>query len=334
MHWKICLALLMTTSPLATSCGGSSGGGSASGSGNDGGSGGNVASSGVCATRAGMRGKTMRSVTAGGSNRTYIVYLPLMLDPTKAVPFVYVFHGAGMSGAQMYDITQYSTLADSEGIAVVFPDGQTPLSPWNVSDNGATVCGIGNLVNNMNASTDFALMDAMKADVLQDQCLDDAHVFATGFSMGGYFSHHIGCDRTDIKGVGPHSGGTIADLGACKTGQMPIIIFHGTADSVIADGCDDPTVAAVSGFPASATLWAKKNGCKDTYATTPENGSGGGAGQCYLYDGCPARGQVELCTFSGMSHSWAGGGGGGSFASPTYASATQLEWAFWKKYAW
>jgi polyhydroxybutyrate depolymerase len=286
-----------------------------------------------------MRGKTSRTVMAGGLTRTYVTYLPMSgpgAAATTAIPFVYVFHGFTMSGAQMYDITQYSTLADSEGIAVVFPDGQAG-SPWNVSDNGAAVCGAGSFVNNNANAADFAFMDAMMTDVRQDQCVDAKHVFATGFSMGGYFSHHIGCDRTDIHGVGPHSGGTIASLSGCKTGHMPVIIFHGTGDGLIADGCDDPNGAAQAGFPPSATLWAQKNGCQTTYTTTPENGSGGGTGQCYLYSGCPADGQVELCTFNNMSHGWAGGstaGMGASFAYPTYASATQLEWAFWKKYAW
>ncbi|MGH7270491.1 MAG: alpha/beta hydrolase family esterase [Polyangiaceae bacterium] len=267
--------------------------------------------------------------------RTYIAYLPTALSPTQAAPFVFVFHGYTMSGAQMYDITQYAALADSQGIAVVFPDGQAG-SPWNVSDTGAAVCGAGNAVNNPNA-VDFAFMDAMKADVLQDQCIDSAHVFATGFSMGGYFAHHIGCDRTDIRSVAPHSGGTIADLSGCKTGHEPIIIFHGTGDGLIADGCDDPNGAAQAGFTPSATLWAQKNGCQTTVQNVATNGSGGGMGQCYVYNGCPADGQVELCTFTNMSHGWAGGstaGMGAAFAFPTYASATQLEWDFWKKYAW
>jgi polyhydroxybutyrate depolymerase len=282
-----------------------------------------------------MRGKTSRTVKVGTASRTYVAYLPQSLSPTKPVPFVYVFHGYTMSGEQMYDITQYATLADSEGIAVVFPDGQTG-DPWNVSDNGAAVCGEGNLVNNPNA-VDFAFMDAMKTAMLEDQCIDTAHVFATGFSMGGYFSHHIGCDRTDIKAIGPHSGGTIADLSACKTGHVPAIIFHGTGDSLIAPGCDDPNSPAQAGFTPTATMWAKKNGCMNTYTTTETDGMGGGKGQCYLYDGCPADGQVELCTFTGMNHGWAGGnnmGMGATFAFPTYASATKLEWDFWKKYAW
>jgi polyhydroxybutyrate depolymerase len=264
----------------------------------------------------------------------------MSLDPKTPAPFVYVFHGATMDGQNMYDVTGYSTLADSEGIAVVFPDGQgtssttntTVLNPWNVSDKGAAVCGNGNLVNNANA-VDLQLVDDIKADMAQDQCIDEGHVFATGFSMGGYFSHHIACDRPDIKSVGPHSGGTIASLSGCATTRKPIIIFHGTADPLIAPGCDDPTSAAQAGFPPSATLWAQKNGCAATYTTIPENGAMGGNGQCYLYDGCPAGGQVELCTFTAMGHCWAGGQSG-VYSCPTYASATTLEWAFWKKYAW
>ena len=299
-----------------------------------------VTDSGVaCGTRTGMRGLTHRTIMAGGLTRTYLIYLPATPTPTTPIPFVYVFHGYTMSGQEMHDITHYADLADTEGIAVAFPDGQGgPLSltaPWNVENPGQTVCGAGQVENA--TGDDNAFIDAMKADVSLDQCLDGAHVFATGFSMGGYFSHHIGCERSDFRAVAPHSGGTIADLSTCTTGHVPILILHGTSDEFIADGCDDPNGTAQSGFPPSATLWATKNGCQATYTTIPTDGDAGGAGQCYLYQGCPADGQVELCTFTGMPHVWAGGdpaGGNGLLAGPTYASATQLTWAFWKKYAW
>jgi polyhydroxybutyrate depolymerase len=264
------------------------------------------------------------------------MYLPQSVSPTAAAPFVYVFHGASMSGQAMHDITQYSALADREGIAVVFPDGEGgpgSITPWNVKNAGQSVCGYGDLVSG--GGDDFGFMDAMKANVEKYQCVDPAHVFATGFSMGGYFSHHIGCYRSDVRAVGPHSGGTIASLSSCTTGHVPIIIFHGTSDPLIAPGCDDPNSPAQSGFPPSATLWAQKNGCHTSYTTLTEQGDGGGAGQCYIYDGCPADGQVELCTFNGMAHCWAGGSpSAGMFSCPTYASATELEWAFFKKYAW
>ncbi|HEX3596992.1 MAG TPA: PHB depolymerase family esterase [Polyangiaceae bacterium] len=326
----------MVSSGGSQSTGGaaSSGGAMASGGGTG---------TGNCGTRTGMRGKTSRTVTVSGTKRTYIAYLPQATSATTAVPLVYVFHGASQTGQNMYDMTQYSTLADKEGIAIVYLDGQGAssatgtgsLTPWNVTD-GPGLCGLGTLVSNPNP-VDLPFVDAVKADIAADQCIDSGHVFATGFSMGGYFTHHIACDRPDFKGVGPHSGGTMADLSTCKTTHEPIIIFHGTSDPLISDACDDPVATNQPGFPASATLWAKKNGCQDTYKTTMEPGTTmGDDGQCYLYDGCPADGQVEVCTFTGMPHAWAGAvmcpGCIGSGAG--YASATQLEWDFFKKYAW
>ncbi|MGH7285879.1 MAG: alpha/beta hydrolase family esterase [Polyangiaceae bacterium] len=293
----------------------------------------------TCGLRGGTRGLSSRSISVNGTTRTYLAYLPASVDASKPVPFVFVFHGYLMSGQQMHDITGYSKIADTDGVAVVFPDGESGpdsiLPPWNVESSGETVCGAGQIENA--SGDDFAFMDAMKGDVLQDQCIDDAHVFATGFSMGGYLSHHIACHRSDVRAVAPHSSGTVASLTACTTGHTPMIIFHGLSDPTIAPGCDDPSSAAQAGYPASAALWAAKNGCKSTSTAVSTNGSGGGDGTCFLYDGCPADGQVELCTFSAMTHCWAGGdssGEGSGSACPTYASATELEWSFFKTYAW
>jgi polyhydroxybutyrate depolymerase len=152
-------------------------------------------------------------------------------------------------------------------------------------------------------------------------------VFVTGFSMGGYFSHHAGCMRPDIRAVAPHSGGTHA-LDDCTSGHKPIIMFHGTSDPVVPDGCDDPDGSPVDGVTPAATAWAAKNGCGTTRTTVAvKNGS------CAYYDGCPADGQVAICTFNNMGHCWAGGSLS-FYACPDYESATNLEWDFFKKHAW
>jgi polyhydroxybutyrate depolymerase len=294
---------------------------------------------GPCGMRSGMRGLTMRSVNVGGAARTYLTYLPKTLSARTPVPFFYVFHGFTESGQAMYDITGYAQLADKEGFAVVFPDGESGpggvLPPWNIENAGQVVCGVGQFESAL--GDDFGFMDAMRTDVENDQCIDSSHVFSSGFSMGGYFTHHVGCYRSDVRAVAPHSGGTLADLSVCTTGHVPAIIFHGTIDPVVAEACDDPKGIAVPGFPASATLWAAKNGCQSTFTTIAETGTGGASGQCYLYDGCPADGQVEVCTFNGMPHCWAGGtdpGSGGTSSCTDYVAATQLQWDFFKKYAW
>jgi polyhydroxybutyrate depolymerase len=284
----------------------------------------------ACGIRTGQRGKTRRTITAGGLDRTYIVYLPDGADPTKPLPLVFVHHGYTMSAEAMFDLTGYPALADSEGIALAFPDGQGgPDSfdaPWNV---GANVCPASGGSAPPNATgDDFAMLDAIKADIAVDQCIDDAHVYVTGFSMGGYFSHHAGCMRPDIKAVAPHSGGT-HDLGSCASTHKPIIIFHGKADTIVPDYCDDPTQTPLFGVTPSAAAWAAKNGCAMTTHSQSVMG-----GTCRYYDGCPADGQVAICTFNAMGHCWAGGEGLSVYSCGTYESATALEWAFFKQYAW
>ncbi|HEV7555112.1 MAG TPA: PHB depolymerase family esterase [Kofleriaceae bacterium] len=282
---------------------------------------------GPCGMRGGMRGKTNRMITVGGANRTYIVYLPDG-DPKTPMPFVAVFHGYTMSGQNMVDTTGYTALADAEHIALVFPDGQggpgSLLAPWNVGDN---VCPSLTGPPPDASGDDFAFLDAMKGDVESDQCLDQQHVFVTGFSMGGYFSHHTGCMRPDVRAVAPHSGGTHV-LDDCPSVHKPIIMFHGKSDPVIPDGCDDPNGTTPAGFTASATMWAAHNGCSTTVKTTPVE-----MGSCSYYDGCPADGQVAVCTFDNMGHCWAGGAAG-LYGCPGYEAATQLEWSFFKQYAW
>lgn len=278
---------------------------------------------GACGTRTGKRGLTNRTLTmpTAPTTRTLLVYLPPSLDPTKPVPIVIVHHGYTMSGAAMQTITEYDALADSEGIAVAYPDGEGgPNSlgaPWNVgqgncaSYEGAVPVATGD---------DFAFDEAIRADIENDQCIDEKHTFVTGFSMGGYFSHHIGCMRPDFaRAVAPHSGGT-HDFSACAPGHEPVIVFHGDSDPVIPPACDDAAVAQ----------WITKNGCAQTADVVSVQG-----GTCSYYQGCPADGQVAYCKFSGLGHAWAGGAAdGGTFSNPNYASATQLEWDFFKKYAW
>jgi polyhydroxybutyrate depolymerase len=283
----------------------------------------------TCGIRTGQRGKTNRAINAGGLDRTYIVYLPPDVDPKQPIPLVFVHHGYTMSGQEMFDITGYPALADAEHIALAFPDGQAGPSsfgaPWNV---GTDICPAGASEPPSATGDDFALLDAIEADISADQCIDREHVFVTGFSMGGYFSHHAGCMRPDIRAIAPHSGGA-HPLDDCPSDHKPVIIFHGTADAIVPNGCDDPSVASPQGVTPSATAWAMKNGCSGTVTKRDVQG-----GTCAYYDGCPADGQVAICTFTAMGHCWAGGEGTSLYACGNYAKATTLEWAFFKQYAW
>jgi poly(3-hydroxybutyrate) depolymerase len=280
---------------------------------------------GACAGKPGSkRGKTMQTVMVGGIPRTFVLYAPMKLDPNQPVPVVVVAHGYTMSGAMMFDITQYDKIAEREGIVVAYPDGEG-VNPWNC---GAGICGLGATVNAV--GDDQAFMEALLKLIEDDQCIDHPHVFITGFSMGGYFSNETACVNPKFRAAGPHSGGT-HDLSSCKTGHKPMIIFHVKTDSLIIYSCGQD----------ARDQWVKHNGCM----------SGAGdvvqvkGGSCEYAKGCPADGQVALCSFdlpsgaatSFSGHGWAGGstaGMGASYAVPGVESASELGWAFFEKYAW
>jgi polyhydroxybutyrate depolymerase len=245
------------------------------------------------------------------------------------VPLVIIPHGTNMSGQGMFDITQYAQIAEREKFVAIFPDGidgPGSLVPWNV---GSGVCGLGSLV--AGSGNDQAFVDELIKFAEQDQCIDARHIFMTGFSMGGYFSHETACVSAKVAAIAPHSGGT-HDLSRCPGKPRPAIMFHFTSDSLIDYACGT----------GARDQWVKRNGCsKASPDVVPVKG-----GKCEYYKGCAAGAQVALCSFDPPSsgddglpsgHGWSGGSKAGaeSFAAITNSeNASELGWAFFKKYAW
>jgi poly(3-hydroxybutyrate) depolymerase len=206
----------------------------------------------------------------------------------------------------MQSVTGFADVADEEGFVVAFPEGTGSLAPWNV---GPGVCAPGNLANGN--GDDFAFLDAMIDAIAASQCIDRERVFVTGFSMGGYFSNHVGCAHSDsVRAVAPHSGGTYT--GSCDGGPIPVLILHGSADGLINIGCGTQ----------ARDEWVARNGCSSEFDIVPVAGGG-----CQQHRDCPPGGQVTLCVFDGMAHGWAGGSGtyGGG---KSYEDATRLVWDF------
>jgi poly(3-hydroxybutyrate) depolymerase len=285
---------------------------------------GSMAAPGMCAGKPGKKhGKSNEMVMTKPGPRTFVYYAPDNLHADEPVPLLIVPHGYTQSGAQMFDITQYSKIADREGFVVLFPDGApNSIGPWDV---GSNVCGNGAGVPGN--GDDQGFIDAMIAFAAADQCIDRSHIFMSGWSMGGYLSHHSGCLREDIRAIGPHSGGT-HDLKACKVGHKPVIMFHFNPDGLIDYNCGTKARDA----------WIEHNGC-DAAAPDVKTVKGG---NCEYYKGCPADGQVAFCTFDIPSnhktdflagHAWSGGTVHAYSIAET-ESAAELGWSFFKTYAW
>ncbi len=249
-----------------------------------------------------IAGLSCHCIEHDGGMRTFQLYAPASAGDDD-MPLVFAHHGWTMSGDIMRQLTDFTALADAEGFAVIFPDGAS--STW---DTGGATCGAGATIDG--TTDDIGFVEQMIELADQRVGIDRARVFTTGFSMGGYFTNNIGCQRPDlVRAIAPHSGG--GPPPSCA-GPVPVLILHGTADALIAPACGTEARDA----------WLAHNGCDATFVETAVAG-----GTCQVHD-CPAGAQVTLCTFDGMSHGWAGHvysiyGGGAS-----YADATKLVWDF------
>jgi polyhydroxybutyrate depolymerase len=286
------------------------GGGGTGGSGDSGGgTGGRGGSSGAggapgtkCTGKPGAPGLKARNV--GGRN--VLVHIPPTVNPNTGVPLLLVHHGYTMTGEAMRTLTGFQAIADREGFVVAFPDGVG--NTWNV---GTGACGGGALGSG--TADDFTFVDALISSIEADQCLSREHVFMTGFSMGGYFSNHAGCKKSNvIRAIAPHSGGTYP--GSCSGGPIPVMIWHGSADFLIDSNCGRN----------ARDVWVERNGCQPTFDTVPLT-----MGTCEWYKGCPPGGQVVLCMMNGMSHQWSGGAA--PIGAPAYENASEMIWKFFKE---
>jgi polyhydroxybutyrate depolymerase len=280
-----------------------------------------------------LRGRSMQSLMAGGLARSFIYYAPSTLDPNTPAPLVIIPHGYTMTADMMFEITKYSEIADREKFVIAFPNGQMPGlgAPWNVGNPDCkSTLGILPLA----MGDDNAFIDAMIAFAEADQCLDKSHVFMTGFSMGGYLANETGCMRPDIRAIAPHSGGT-HDFATCKVTNKPVLLMHFEGDGLIPYACGTQ----------ARDRWTTLNKCQ---LAAPDVTMVQG-GRCEYYKGCAPGGQVGMCSFTiptgGVrneayaGHAWSGGSKdgvamGAPFAIPETASASQLSWEFFKKYAW
>jgi len=263
-----------------------------------------------------------RNIRVNGVAREFLLHVPASLEQATPAPLVMIHHGFTMSAMVMANLTSWRAIAEREKIIVAFPNGDMDFgpisSPWNV---GLGVCGVGAFVANP-IQDDLGFVDAMIADVNAIHPVDKQNVFTTGFSMGGYFANHIGCQRSKLlKAVAPHSGGTYG--GDCPSYEpLPVMLVHGTGDGLIAYDCGKQ----------AKDHWVRRNGCSpNNPRTQPVKG-----GTCEFYQGCKPGADVAMCTFQGMGHGWAGSAG---FGLPfDYAGGVRFEdgaeviWRFFKQY--
>ena len=259
-------------------------------------------------------GLTSDSITFGGLERSYIIYVPKSFDSNKNMPLLFVLHGGGGTPDRMIELTNegFNSLAEMEGFIVVYPEAYG--RHWNDGRKGMENWSIAHKENIDDVGFISSLIDHLALDFN----IDLKRIFVTGISNGAMMSFRLARELSQkITAVAPVAGLMPEDITSSCTPQKPVSLL-------IIMGTDDPLVPYNGGYVEAGgrkrgkvlsaqdtiSFWAKINGCK----LYPQMGweqdketSDGTRVKKEIYNQCKDGVKVILYTIEGGGHTWPGG---------------------------
>ncbi len=231
-----------------------------------------------------------RTVFHGGRKRSYQLHVPKGYDPSQPTALVLNFHGRTLTALGEAAVAQEISSGlyakgDAAGFIVVNPQG--------LIGNGEQTWDAGLCCAADQGRDDVGYVDAVIAQLKQELCIDDARIYATGISNGGFMSHRLACERANVfAAVAPVAA--YNTMLACNPSRaIPMLSFNGTSDPLVSYGWSQ----------SSNQAWVARNGCNPTPTQTFEHGDS----HCSTYSGCKAGAEVVFCTVEGGGHTWPGG---------------------------
>jgi polyhydroxybutyrate depolymerase len=228
---------------------------------------------------------TTKYLTVAGNPRKYVLSVPKTYSASRQYPLILALHGDG-GNADDFRISLGLDDVSGDDAIVAYPDGVFELFK-SYDQNG-----------------DQQLVEAVIADVKNNWSIDDAKVWAFGYSKGGFMINELACRKPGmLKAIAGHAcGGPQKPEGPLTPEECPGILG---LPVMITEGDQNTDIGGASG----ARFWATVNNCgTDMIATTPEG--------CEKYTGCDPGKPVTYCLAAGVSH------------SPIWAGAVQASWDF------
>ena len=186
--------------------------------------------------------------------RNYYISYPSVSDNSNPPALIINMHGYGGNAQSQRTSSEMDLFAHARNIAVVYPQGE--VNGW-----GFTSWNIGTFWDQSNLN-DVGFISLMIEQISNDFEIDLDRVYACGMSNGGYMTYELACELEDkIAAFGSVTGNFMLNVSSgqiCEfTREVPIIHFHGTADSTV--DYYPPTFDQALAVSESIDFWSEYN---------------------------------------------------------------------------
>jgi polyhydroxybutyrate depolymerase len=228
--------------------------------------------------------------------RTYRLYVPAGL-PAGRAPLVIALHAALGSGGVMELLTRLDRVADRKKFLVAYPDGlPAPARVWNAGD----CC-------NRSTADDVGFLGGLIDDIVAAQGADPARVYVTGISNGAMMAYRFACQRAGKIAAVAVVAGSMTYQPCRPARPVPLMIFHGTADTTVPEGGGSlPALGMRGTFPSQEEVvrtWSRI----DSVPPPARVGYRRGGVTCRTSDPAMPVSMVVYCRVAGGGHTWPGG---------------------------
>lgn len=254
------------------------------------------------------------SITEGGRERTFRLYVPASHHRSRPAPLFIALHGGGGTGAAMERLTDggLNRLAVRDGFIVVYPDGVE--RHWN---DGR---GVSDYRAHRENIDDVGFISALIDHLAQTHGIDRSRVYAAGISNGGLFSQRLARElapRIAAIGVVAISMSDKIALMRAPARPVSVVLIPGTDDPLVPWAGGDlgfagsrRKVGTVLSVAETVAAWVSLNRCSPSPAVTREpdrSPQDGTRVRREAYGPCGDGSEVVLYAVEGGGHTWPGG---------------------------